>query len=61
MNETTTAAEVVRKYRIDCNINQKQFARVLKSSQATVSEIEKGGSISKRLAKKFAMLKKVAE
>lgn len=50
------AAEVVKKYRIECGLNQAQMAKVFKTTQGTISEIENGGSISKRLAKKFATM-----
>ena len=52
-----TPADVVKKYRIEeCGLNQAEMSKVLRTTQVTISEIENGGSISKKMAKKFSAL-----
>jgi DNA-binding transcriptional regulator YiaG len=50
------AADIIRRFRRDTGLSQAQFAVVLRTSQGIISDIEHGGSISKKLAKKFAVL-----
>lgn len=50
------AADIVRKFREEVGLTQTQFAGLLKSSQPVISDIESGGQISKKLAKKLSAL-----
>jgi transcriptional regulator with XRE-family HTH domain len=50
------AAEIIRRFRTDIGLSQVQLALVLKTSQGIISDIENGGSVSKKLAKKFSIL-----
>lgn len=50
------AAELVREFRESIGLSQAQFAMVLKTSQAVISDIENCKPISKKMAKKLACI-----
>lgn len=50
------AAVIVKDWRLKVGLTQEQLGKALQLSQSHVSDIEKGMPISKRVAKKLAVL-----
>ena len=48
--------KIVREYRESVGCSQRDFAKLLKSSQTVIKDIELGGPVSKAMAKKLAPL-----
>lgn len=54
--DNDTAAYIALKFRESIELSQSQLARVLNCSQQTISGVEKGLPISKKLAIKYSVL-----